>query len=60
MVLGQIGFEMIDAISEAEDIPLRTIQHKALLGKGTKFYRASGVSIEIRGYCKSGGRFSGK
>ncbi|KAG0581356.1 hypothetical protein KC19_4G244500 [Ceratodon purpureus] len=29
-----IGFEMIDAISEAEDIPLRTIQHKALLGKG--------------------------
>lgn len=29
-----IGFEMIDAISEAEGIPLRTIQHKALLGKG--------------------------
>lgn len=29
-----IGFEMIDAIAEAEGIPLRTIQHKSLLGKG--------------------------
>ena len=35
-IFAQIGFEMIDAISEAEGIPLRTIQHKALLGKGTK------------------------
>jgi hypothetical protein len=31
---------MIDAISEAEGIPLRTIQHKALLGKGTTFCTA--------------------
>lgn len=36
MVFVQIGFEMIDAIAEAEGIPLRTIQHKALLGKGKK------------------------
>lgn len=29
-----IGFDMIDAIAEAENIPLRMIQHKSLLGKG--------------------------
>jgi peptidyl-tRNA hydrolase len=30
----QVGFEMIDAIAQAENISLTTIQHKALLGKG--------------------------
>ncbi|CAM6021043.1 unnamed protein product [Sphagnum balticum] len=29
-----VGFEMIDAIAQAENISLTTIQHKALLGKG--------------------------
>lgn len=29
-----IGFELIDAIAEAENIPLRTIQQRSLLGKG--------------------------
>ena len=30
----QVGFEMIDAIADAEGIKLNTIQQKALTGKG--------------------------
>jgi hypothetical protein len=34
VVLVQVGFEMIDAIAQAANNSLTTIQHKALLGKG--------------------------
>jgi hypothetical protein len=34
VVLVQVGFEMIDAIAQAENNSLTTIQHKPLLGKG--------------------------
>ena len=30
----QVGFEMIDSISEAQGIPMNTIQSKALIGIG--------------------------
>lgn len=34
----QVGFEMVDAIAEAEGISISTVSFKALLGKGTYAY----------------------
>lgn len=33
-LLFQVGFEMLDAIAEAEGISVSTVQFKALFGKG--------------------------
>lgn len=34
-MISQVGFEMVDAIAEAEGISLSKMQFKALFGKGT-------------------------
>ncbi|KAL3684762.1 hypothetical protein R1sor_002784 [Riccia sorocarpa] len=41
-----VGFDMIDAIAQAEGISLSTIQFKALLGKGQADWRLPGAACE--------------
>lgn len=41
-IFSQVGFEMIDAIAEAEGVSLSSMQFKAMVGKGnipTKVFR---------------------